>query len=65
MMLSYKREELKLEQRTKKKRLPGRYHRDCIIRRVKMAYSSIKVEPERGYDYLDVFRERTPGKMKG
>lgn len=30
-----------------------------------MAYSSIKVEPERGYDYLDVFREKTPGKMKG
>lgn len=61
MMLSYKREELKL-----KKRLPGRHHRDCIIRSVKVAYSSIKVGPERGYDYpLDILREKTPGKRKG
>lgn len=31
-----------------------------------MAYSSIKVGPERGYDYpLDILREKTPGKRKG
>lgn len=48
------------------KRLPGRYHKykACIIR-VRVAYSSIKMKPGRGYDYLlEVFREKTPGKRK-